>query len=182
MADDPKMYLDHEGFEHPEAPPSKYIHAGDHFQDQPHLYLDEQGASLVAGRKNVLAVDDTFGILLGGPVSISTMPDQISFAGGYYRLNPLTLSTVPSTTPTPIPALVKATPNVAQVPIPRWIWSEKPSGSRRGLVPSWKLTAGFQRDQSAQDRSWRGLEPESEVAHGSSDSKPRSPGSWRDRP
>ena len=62
--------------------------------------MDDTDAALIAGRKNVIAVDDVYGILLAGPVSLSTTPDQISFAGGYYRLNLLTLSIVRSTTPT----------------------------------------------------------------------------------
>lgn len=40
------------------------------------------------------------------------MPDQISIGGGYWRLNPLLLSCVPSTTPTPVPVLVKSTPEL----------------------------------------------------------------------
>ena len=42
------------------------------------------------------------------------MPDQISIGGGFWRLNPLLLSCVPSTTPTPVPMLVKSTPELLQ--------------------------------------------------------------------
>lgn len=92
------MYLDREGYQDPQALPPKYIHAGNQYQEQPHLYVDETGVALIGDRKHLIAVDPDFGVLLGGPVSLSTMPDQISFGAGYYRLNPLVLSTVPSTT------------------------------------------------------------------------------------
>ncbi len=42
------------------------------------------------------------------------MPGQISIAGGYWRLNPMLLSCVPSTTPTPIPVLIRSTPELLQ--------------------------------------------------------------------
>ena len=38
------------------------------------------------------------------------LPDPIFLGGGYWRLNPLLISCVPSTTPTPVPVLVKSTP------------------------------------------------------------------------
>jgi len=44
--------------------------------------------------------------------SFGHTPDQISFGGGYWRFNPLLLACLPSTTPTPIPTLVKDTPNL----------------------------------------------------------------------
>jgi hypothetical protein len=40
------------------------------------------------------------------------MPDQISIGGGFWRFNPMLLSCVPSTTPTPIPVLVRSTPEL----------------------------------------------------------------------
>jgi hypothetical protein len=110
MPEDPKQYLDREGYEHPDSLEPKTIHAGDEFAGQPYVHVDEDGVALVGDRKHLIAVDPKFGVLLAGPVSLSAMPDQISFAGGYYRFNPLTLSTVPSTTPTPVPVLVKDTP------------------------------------------------------------------------
>ena len=50
--------------------------------------------------------------MLSGQLSLSASPDQISFGGGYWRFNPLLLTCLPSTTPTPIPTLVKDTPNL----------------------------------------------------------------------
>jgi len=112
--DDPKQYLDREGFQQPDDPETKTIHAGDDFNGQPYLHVDGNSISMVGDRKHLMSVDPVFGVLLGGPISLSAMPDQLSFAAGYFRLNPLTLSTVPSTTPTPVPVLVKATPKLLQ--------------------------------------------------------------------
>src|SRR5581483_8525537 len=44
-----------------------------------------------------------------------------------------------------------------------------PSSPQRLPPPFWKLAAGIRREQWAQNRCWRGLEPESEVAQGFSD-------------
>ena len=109
---DPNDFLDREGFADPTALPPKYLHAGESYDKQPHIYLDEDGVSVVANRKNLISVDDDFGVMLAGDLSLSAMPDQISYGGGYFRMNPLTASTVPSTTPTPIPFLIKSTPKL----------------------------------------------------------------------
>ena len=65
-----------------------------------------------ADSSNVIRVDPDFGVMLSGQLSLSASPDQISFGGGYWRFNPLLLTCLPSTTPTPIPTLVKDTPNL----------------------------------------------------------------------
>lgn len=92
----------------------KTIYAGDQFVGQPYVVVDEKSASMVGGKTQVISVDPEFGILLGGKVSISCMPAEVSFGGGYWRLDPRHLSTVPSTTPTPIPLLKKAKPQLLQ--------------------------------------------------------------------
>jgi hypothetical protein len=114
MANLPQDFIDREGYQDPTSLVSKYIHAGDESNGQPYAYFDENGISLVGDRKHVITVDPTFGVLLGGPISFSAMPDQLSFGGGYFRLNPLVLSTIPSTTPTPVPVLVKSTPKLLE--------------------------------------------------------------------
>ena len=66
-----------------------------------------------AGSNNVIRVDPGFGIMMSGDqLSISAMPAQIYFGGGYWRFDPLLLTCLPSTTPTPIPTLVKDSPNL----------------------------------------------------------------------
>lgn len=92
---------------------TKVLYAGDVYQGQPCLVMTSEEVNLVGDQNNAIHIDPLFGILLSGKLSIST-PDQISIAGGYWRFNPLLLSCVPSTTPTPVPVLVKSTPNLFQ--------------------------------------------------------------------
>ena len=90
----------------------KSLYAGDSYQGQPSVAVTEDEIILVGDSNNVIRVDPDFGVLLSGNLSLSAMPQQVSFGGGYYRLNPLLLTCLPSTTPTPIPTLVKDTPNL----------------------------------------------------------------------
>jgi len=92
--------------------PSKVVYAGDAYHGQPYVVVTEDGIILVGDQNTVVNVGPDFGVLLSGKLSLSAMPDQISIGGGYWRLNPLLTSCVPSTTPTPIPTLVAATPEL----------------------------------------------------------------------
>jgi hypothetical protein len=91
---------------------SKVVYAGDAFQSQPYIVVTQDQIILVGDKTNAINVSPEFGILLSGKLSLSAMPDQISIGGGYWRFNPLLTSCVPSTTPTPIPTLVQATPEL----------------------------------------------------------------------
>lgn len=90
----------------------KVTYAGDEWHEQPYSAVTEDGINLVADKTNGIAMSSKFGVTIGGKLSISMMPDQISMGGGYWRINPLALSCIPSTTPTPIPMLVKSTPRL----------------------------------------------------------------------
>lgn len=90
----------------------KVIYAGDAYQAQPYLIVTEDEIILVGDHANVINVSPEFGVYLSGKLSLSAMPDQIAIGGGYWRLNPLLTSCVPSTTPTPVPTLVPATPEL----------------------------------------------------------------------
>jgi hypothetical protein len=90
----------------------KTVHAGDFFDGQPVIAVTEDEIVLAGDANNVLRVDPDFGVLLSGQLSLSASPDQISFGGGYWRFNPLLLTCLPSTTPTPIPTLVKDSPTL----------------------------------------------------------------------
>lgn len=92
----------------------KALYAGDVYKGQPCLVVTETEVNLVGDSNNAIHLDPSFGILLSGKLSLSAMPDQISIGGGYWRLNPMLLSCVPSTTPTPIPVLVQSTPELFQ--------------------------------------------------------------------
>lgn len=99
----------------------KVIYAGDSMDSdgnngngQPYLFVGEDYCSLVGDDRHVLTVSPEFGISLTGEMAFSAMPDQISIGGGYWRINPLVLSCLPSTTATPIPWLIPSTPQLMQ--------------------------------------------------------------------
>lgn len=92
----------------------KVLYAGDVYQGQPCLVVSQDEINLVGDSNNAIHLDPDFGVLLSGKLSLSALPDEISIGGGYWTLNPMLLSCVPSTTPTPIPVLVKTTPRLFQ--------------------------------------------------------------------
>jgi hypothetical protein len=92
----------------------KAIYAGDTYTDQPYIIAEGNAIHITASKTNSIDMSDKFGTTIGGILSLSMMPDQISIGGGYWRLNPLLLSCLPSTTPTPVPTLVKDTPRIVK--------------------------------------------------------------------
>lgn len=111
MATNP-LVIDTENRQDPAALQPKVLYAGDDWNGQPYIAVQEEAINISASKTNGIAMSDKFGVTIGGVISFSTMPDQISMGGGYWRFNPLLLSCIASTTPTPIPVLVKATPNL----------------------------------------------------------------------
>jgi hypothetical protein len=106
------LILDTENRQDPTALQNKVLYAGDSWGGQPYISVQEDSIVITASKTNGIALSDKFGITLGGPISFSVMPDQISIGGGYWRFNPLLLSCIPSTTPTPVPTLIKSTPRL----------------------------------------------------------------------
>jgi len=106
------LVIDTENREDPKALQVKVLYAGDEWDGQPYVAVAEDGINLVGDKTHGIVCDNKFGTTIGGNLSLSMMPDQISIGGGYFRLNPLLLSCIPSTTPTPIPTLIKDTPNL----------------------------------------------------------------------
>jgi len=92
----------------------KTVYAGDVWEGQPYVLVAEDKILLTADKKVGVILNAKFGTTINGKLSFSTMPDQISIGGGYWRFNPLLLSCIPSTTPTPIPVLVPSTPLLLQ--------------------------------------------------------------------
>src|SRR6266404_6176656 len=113
MSNDP-LIIDTENRQNPDSLQTKVTYAGDEWNSQPYVAVTEDSINLSAGagKTNGLAISDKFGTTIGGKLSLSMMPDQISIGGGYWRLNPLLLSCIPSTTPTPVPVLVKDIPRL----------------------------------------------------------------------
>lgn len=106
------LIVDVDNKQDPTALQPKVIYAGDVFEGQPYIAVQEDSINLTPSKTVGIAMSDKFGVTLSGPISFSTMPDQILLGGGYWGLNPLLLSCIPSTTPTPVPTLVKTTPRL----------------------------------------------------------------------
>jgi hypothetical protein len=90
----------------------KSIYAGDVYGDQPFVTVTDDGVWIAGSTSQVMAVTEKYGVQLTGNISLSGNPQQIYLAGGYWTLNPLLLSCLPSTSVTPIPVLIPATPLV----------------------------------------------------------------------
>ena len=96
----------------PEAKQPKVIFAGDQYDGQAVLAIEEGDISMFASKSRGISVSEKFGVLIAGPIHFAAMPHELSFGGGYWRLDPRHLSVLASTTPTPIPLLVKAIPDL----------------------------------------------------------------------
>lgn len=92
----------------------KAIYSGDSYSGQPVIAVLEEGVYLAGSKTQVISITEEFGIRLAGKISLGANPDSISIAGGYWRLNPLLLSCLPSTSATPIPVLVRSQPELLQ--------------------------------------------------------------------
>lgn len=112
MADLTQLVHDLENFLGRLAP--RALFAGDAYAGQPAVVVTEDEIVLAGSKSNVVRVDPEFGVSLSGKLSLAAMPDQISIGGGYWRLNPLLLTCIPSTTPTPVPVLVKSQPELLE--------------------------------------------------------------------
>ena len=88
----------------------KVIYAGAEPTGQPYLIVTEDGIALVGDESNVISLNPDFGINLSGRIALACMPEQISIGGGYWRINPLVLSCITSTSATPVPWLNKPSP------------------------------------------------------------------------
>lgn len=106
------LVFDLESLKDPTQLQPKATYAGDKWQGQPFTLVDENTITLSADKKVSVAISEEFGINISGKMSFSAMPDQISVGGGYWTINPLVTSNIPSTTPTPVPWLVPATPRL----------------------------------------------------------------------
>ena len=79
---------------------------------QAYLAIRQDLITLAADLNAVISVTSQLGISLSGPISFGAMPDQISYGAGYWRINPLVLTSIPSTAATPVPWLLPSTPKL----------------------------------------------------------------------
>ena len=91
--------------------PVKVFHAGDIYNGQPTLSLADDSIRITGGLDQTINISDKFGIYItGNTISLSATPEKILIGGGYWTLNPLLLTSIPSTSATPIPTLIPNTP------------------------------------------------------------------------
>ena len=97
----------------PENSP-KFIHSGDDWEGQPFLLVKDEQIAISAGGELTkgIVIDPEFGILLQGPSHFSDSPENMSFAGGYWRINPMVTACIGSSSAIPVPWLVKDTPDL----------------------------------------------------------------------
>ena len=95
----------------PELQP-KLLHAGDEYVGQPYLLVTDQAVALIGTPNSGGVADAPFGIGLHGRLSITEAPDRVSFAGGYWRINPMVLSCIGSSAALPVPWLIPSTPEL----------------------------------------------------------------------
>jgi len=86
------------------------IHAGDSATEKATIYvIDEAIVAASADGKNSVAITNDWGTCIQGPVSFMQYPSEIRVAG-LWKINPLVLTSLPSTTYTPIPWLRQSIP------------------------------------------------------------------------
>jgi hypothetical protein len=106
----------------PERQP-KPIYAGDDWNGQPYLLVTEDSVQIAGSLNHGAVIDPQFGTLLQGPIHFSAAPEEISFGGGYWRLNPMVTTCIGSSAAIPIPMLVEDSPDLLH-----------PSGDIEGIL------------------------------------------------
>ena len=92
----------------------KVIYAGDEPVGQPYIVATDSAIGIIGDPNHGVVVGPDFGVGIVGPMSFMAGPDQISFSGGYWRINPQVLSSIGSMSVTPVPFLVPSTPALLQ--------------------------------------------------------------------
>jgi hypothetical protein len=90
----------------------KIIHAGPQWDGQPFLAVSEGCIVLGGSLDHGIISDKEFGTTIQGPISLSEMPEYISFCGGFWRLNPAVLTSIGSSAAMNIPMLVPDEPEL----------------------------------------------------------------------
>jgi hypothetical protein len=85
------------------------MHPGKSADDVPGLHINPQDAIVYSanGQSSIMISDDGVGI--AGPLSIMSSPYEVRYAG-MWKVNPLVISTLPSTVYTPVPWLKSSMP------------------------------------------------------------------------
>lgn len=90
----------------------KTVHAGSQWDGQPYLAVAEDCIILAGSLDHGIISDPQFGTTIQGPISLSEMPEYISFCGGFWRLNPAVLTSIGSSAAMNVPMLVPDEPEL----------------------------------------------------------------------
>jgi hypothetical protein len=98
------------------APPGvlvpKTLYAGGNWTGQPYIYVDDSTVAIRAKIGRGIVVDNVFGTIVSGPLSVYDSLENVHFGAGYWTLNPLQLEMIGSSAATPMPLLAATTPKL----------------------------------------------------------------------
>lgn len=90
------------------------IHPGEEADDRPGLHINQDTAVLYSPEgTRAVSVTREDGVSILGPLTIQTMPEQVRFAG-LWTVNPLVITSLPSTIYTPVPWLQQTPPKPSE--------------------------------------------------------------------
>lgn len=85
------------------------IHSGKDATDVPSIYVGEDSVAIDSPTGSNSIEISEMGTGFSGPMSIQATPEEIRF-GGFWKINPMTVTAVPSSVYTPTPWVVKSPP------------------------------------------------------------------------
>jgi hypothetical protein len=92
----------------------KIFHAGDNWVGQPYVFVGQDNIGIIGDLNSGIVITPEYGVGIMGHLSLTVSPDQVSFCGGYWSINPLVLASIGSSSAIPIPWLVPSTPQLLQ--------------------------------------------------------------------
>lgn len=90
----------------------KMLFAGDEWVGQPYILLSDGQIVLAGSPDQGMILSPQFGATLQGKISMMTTPEQVSFGGGYWRINPQVLTSIGSSASVPVPWLIHDKPEL----------------------------------------------------------------------
>ena len=90
----------------------KVIQAGEQWDGQPYVYVGERCIVLAGQLGKGIIIDGNYGTTIQGPISLSEMPEYVSFGGGFWRVNPAVLASIGSSAAMNVPWLVHDEPEL----------------------------------------------------------------------
>jgi len=90
----------------------KILQAGTSWDGQPFVAVTEDCVVMGGSLDHGIICDPQFGTTIQGPISLSEMPEYISVAGGFWRVNPAVTACIGSSAAMNVPWLVPDDPEL----------------------------------------------------------------------